>query len=196
MTLFIILEHKSWKDRLAIAQIADYCIQVNAQNIREALAAKKLNSNWLLPPPIGIIFYHGNKKFDKPTELKDLYLPVPGIVDYVPHMKAMMFDLSQISYGNLPRSREVPELEVGLMLLKAVFDPEVDSVIEKALELMSPYLHLKAYQNFVKVAKDYISWNASHLSNRMFETLTNKYNPVDNRGCSLDFTLSGACWDV
>ena len=68
----------------------------------------------------------------------------------------MIYDLYEISYDDIPADAEVPELEVGLTLLKAVFDPEVGMIAEKALEKLQPYIHQEAYQKFVQVSLSYL----------------------------------------
>ena len=97
----------------------------------------------------------------------------------------MIYDLYEISYDDIPADAEVPELEVGLTLLKAVFDPEVGMIAEKALEKLQPYIHQEAYQKFVQVSLSYLTARATYLKTEDAKKISRLFYPVIERSFAM-----------
>ena len=183
----IILEHKSFNDRHVIIQILGYSLEEIRESIKNASGSDYVSKDLLIPPILLIIFIHGDEKYTGKHELKEFFYHVEGMEDYLINVKPIIFDLHEISYDDLPKDPDVPELEVGLALLKAAYDPEVGMQAHKALEKLKPYIHEEAYQKFVQVALSYLASNSTYLDRNEVKSLSNMFYPIIERR----FTMPG-----
>ena len=87
---FILLEHKSWNDRWTIFQLWCYVLHVIRQEFKRAKDAEQVDAEYQLPPVIAIILYHGETRFTGKTELKEVFMQLPGIEQYLPTMQAIV----------------------------------------------------------------------------------------------------------
>ena len=187
LQITIILEHKSFNDRHAIIQILGYSLEEIRESIQKVSGSDYVGKGLKISPILLIIFVHGDEKYTGYQELRDLFHHIDGMEDYLLNVKPIIFDLHEISYDDLPKDPDVPELEVGLALLKAAYDPEVGMQAHKALEKLKPYIHEEAYQKFVQVALSYLASNSTYLDHDEVKSLSNMFYPIIERR----FTMSG-----
>jgi hypothetical protein len=120
----VIIEHKSFDDHSTIFQLWGYVRQLCVQDAKERLTdletekCKGWPKNFQLSPVIPIIIHHGPTPFSGKTQLADLFYEIPGVKEYLPHLQAILVDLSTIEEENLPRDPNAPELFVVLLIMK------------------------------------------------------------------------------
>ncbi|MGL4594711.1 MAG: Rpn family recombination-promoting nuclease/putative transposase, partial [Thermoguttaceae bacterium] len=138
---FAVLEHKSNTDFLTIFQLWSYVQRLCEMNLTEAKAAKKkFNAkNYRFPPVVPVIVHHGESIFTGQTELFELFAKLPGTETYLPRLRAILFDLSRFDDADVPSDPEVPELRWILMILKAIFSPEIGKTLKSVAESLKPY---------------------------------------------------------
>jgi predicted transposase/invertase (TIGR01784 family) len=114
--IYIILEHKSYRDKSIFLQILNY-----ASTIWE----KDLKNQKSLTPIIPLVFYHGNKKWNIPTNLKDLF-PIPeNTKSYILAFSYLLTDTNNIS-PNVLKEILIKNIYLyyGISLLKSIFNEE------------------------------------------------------------------------
>ncbi len=94
---FVVVEHKSFDDRLTIFQVWSYVFHVCLREFRQAKAANQVEAKYRLPPVVAIILHHGESRFRSKVQLSDLFAPLPGIDAFLPQLQAILVDLSAIS---------------------------------------------------------------------------------------------------
>ena len=90
------IEHKSYQDFQTIFQLWGYVYLIC---LREYQAAEQRGENMATyrhPPIVAIIVHHGATKFKGATELAEMFVPIPGLEQYFPGLRAILFDLSNI----------------------------------------------------------------------------------------------------
>ena len=181
----IIMESKSTDPYYGIVQLGSYSMEEIRENIERTSGSRHVGKKTRLSPPFTILFVHGRRKYNGPRDLKALYHLVKGLGDNCINLKPLIYDLYEISYDDIPADAEVPELEVGLTLLKAVFDPEVGMIAEKALEKLQPYIHQEAYQKFVQVSLSYLTARATYLKTEDAKKISRLFYPVIERSFAM-----------
>jgi hypothetical protein len=116
--VYILLEHKSYDDPKVIVQLADYVHQKS----RNELDSAEHRGDFLLSPVIPFIVYQGENPFSSPSELAETYRQIPGLSEYLPHLKAIVVDLSVIPAEELPQDTEALELKPMLRMMQIAFE--------------------------------------------------------------------------
>jgi predicted transposase/invertase (TIGR01784 family) len=124
--IYIILEHKSYTDKSIFLQILNY-----ASTIWE----KDLKNQKSLTPIIPLVFYHGNKKWNIPTNLKDLF-PIPeNIKSYILTFSYLLTDTNNIA-PNVLKEILINNIYLyyGISLLKSIFnEDELKEILKEAI---------------------------------------------------------------
>jgi hypothetical protein len=170
---YTIIEHKSFDDHSAIFQTWGYVRQLSVLDVNERLTdpkTKKKCKTWpkgfLLSPIIPIILHHGKKPFSGETQLVNLFYPLPGAKEYLPHMQAILFDLSTIEKEMLPRDPNAPELYVVLLMMKVIFSKsrsELKATFKLILKELEPYSKIPKYRELIRKCWYYFLYNAEKL---------------------------------
>ena len=177
----IIMEAKPDDDYYGIIQLGYYSMEENVENVEKLSSHRYLGKKVRIPPTLAVLFIHGLKKYSGPYEMREIYVIIPGMEEYGINLKPLIYDLFEISYEDIPKDENVPELEVGLTLLKAVFDPNVGMRTEKVFEKLRPYMHLAAYKKFVFFSLCYLSARATHLTRQEATKLNEMFYPLMER---------------
>ena len=173
---FVILEHKSFDDRLTIFQLWGYVFYICLREFRRAKDEKRVDAAYRLPPVIAIILHHGESKFSGATQLSELFVTLPGIEKYLPKLEAILIDLNTIPDEDVPNDPDVPELKVVMMVLKLVFRKDVGTKIKTILEELKPYSDDPEMRRLIRLVWLYLVSSAKHLERNyevLFETIRN-----------------------
>jgi len=87
VNFFVVIEHKSYQDFLTIFQLWGYVFRICYREFQVAKKRGKDNADYRLPPVVAIILYHGESKFQGKTELLELFMPLPGLEEYLPRLR-------------------------------------------------------------------------------------------------------------
>jgi len=169
----VIIEHKSEDDHSAIFQLWGYIRQLCVQDVKERLTDPKTKQrkgwpkDFRLPPIIPIIIHHGPTPFSGKIQLADLFYEIPGVRDYLPHLKAILVDLATIEECNLPHDPNAPELFVVLLIMKVIFSKDPKTIKDKFNEILDelkPYSKVPKYRELIRKLLYYVIYNAENLT--------------------------------
>jgi hypothetical protein len=166
VNFFAVIEHKSFQDPLTIFQLWGYVFRICLRELRAAEKRGEVDANYRLPPVVAIIIHHGDTRFQGVTELADLFFPLPGLEQYFPRLRVILFDLSAIADDDpILNDPEVPELKVVLMVLKTIFryDGEVALTLGDVLRELKPFSDDPETRRIIRATWYYLAGNARYL---------------------------------
>jgi hypothetical protein len=176
---FAVLEHKSYQDFQTIFQLWGYVYRIC---LREYQAAEQRGENMATyrhPPIVAIIVHHGETKFKGATELAEMFVPIPGLEQHFPGLRAILFDLSSIDDNDpIMNDPEVPELKVVLMVLKVVFRKDVVMKVSDVIQALKPHSDDPAVRRIIRATWVYLMNNARHLRKQSWGVLANTFKEV------------------
>lgn len=85
---------------------------------------------------IPLVVYHGEKVWDEPTSLRDKIDAAEDLLDFVPDMRAILVDLSQLKSAFLPN---FPELEARIRALQIARSKELSAQSLVEIFKLLPY---------------------------------------------------------
>ena len=180
VSFHVIIEHKSFDDHSAIYQIWQYIAQLCVQEVKERLIDPKTKQrkswpkNFRLSPIIPIILHHGGKPFTGETQLVNLFYPLPGAEKHLPHLQAILVDLSAIEDDQLPRDPNAPELHVVLLIMKVIFSKSKTTLKRKFQAIVNelqPYSQIPKYYELIRKLWHYTLYNARDLTETDYDEL-------------------------
>jgi len=115
--LYVLLEHKSWRDPWAPLQMARYIIRIWTEHSR-----RKDARPGVLPPVIPILIHHGPEPWDAPLSVLDMVEAPASVAEAAPPLTCLLRDLRAMETGELP---EDPEIRSVLAALAHVHDRAV-----------------------------------------------------------------------
>lgn len=96
--LLVLLEFQSTIDARMALRMLDYTIR-----ILQGLSRKDLGSRGEFPPVLPLVIYNGARRWNAPTEVRDLLAPVPEeLVGYLPRHRYLLMDLRALEPTLLP----------------------------------------------------------------------------------------------
>ena len=110
--IYIVFEHKSYPDKLTLIQILNYCAVVWETNIRNREP---------LRPIIPVVFYHGRRKFNLPTDFSDYFDVDDTIREYLVDFSIVLFDTNQHTDDDILKSSGDLYLAASLLAMKHIF---------------------------------------------------------------------------
>jgi hypothetical protein len=179
---YTVIEHKASDDHSAIYQVWKYVCQLCVQDVERRLTDKETKNrkawpkNFRLSPVIPIILHHDSTPFTGEIQLADLFYQIPGVKEYLPHLKAILVDLATIEEGKLPRDPNAPELHVVLLIMKVVFskDPKtIKSKFREILKELKPYSQNRKYRDLIRKLWHYVVYNAENMTETDFLEMEN-----------------------
>lgn len=171
LRIFVILEHKIKDEFHAIFQANQYGCRLGQEEIRIAKREKRFNAKFRLSPVLVIIFYHGERPFSGPKDVKDVY--VQGILDekYLMRQEAIVFDVNTLLDGQLPDDPNAPELYVVIRIMQKIHDIDISTAFHEVLERLKPYSSIPKYRYLIRLVWYYVLCNAQELADQELESI-------------------------
>ena len=116
--IYILFEHKSYRDRKVILQLLSYMLKMWKQDMDN-----KHDLRIIIP----LVFYHGRKKWDIPLCFKDNFECSESLKEYLLDYRYILFDTNAFEIGNEignesdKRFIENVNLLTGIVLMKNVY---------------------------------------------------------------------------
>ena len=170
LCIYVLLEHKSYNDFFTVFQADQYASQISLEEFLLAKDEKRLTVDFRLSPVLVIIFHHGETAFTGPTDVMGVYEDYGVFADYIPHRRAILFDLSTLS--EIPDDPETPELFAVLRIMQVIFSTDISTKSREVLERLKPYSEIPKYRRMIRFLWWYLVSNARHLSKRELMTVT------------------------
>ena len=111
--IYIVFEHKSYPDKFTLIQILNYMAVV---------WETCLKNKEPLRPIIPLVFYHGNRRFDLPTEFHEYFSVEEWLRKYLLNFRIILFDTSRTSDSDILNTSNDLYLTASLLLMKHIFD--------------------------------------------------------------------------
>ena len=127
--VYIIFEHKAYRDNLAIMQILSYCLLVWEDEIR---ANKKT-----LTPIIPFIFYHGEGNSGLKTNFKNYFDVTEDLKKYLLNFEILIFDTDKVSNDEIRENINNLFLVSALLMMKNIFKDkeQIKPILRDIIEL-------------------------------------------------------------
>jgi len=88
--VYLLIEHKSYPDRLTALQVLRYVVRLWEKTLRETGQPG-------LPPVIPVVLYHGRTPWRVPERLSELPNAPEGLRAYQPELRYLLCDLGRYS---------------------------------------------------------------------------------------------------
>ena len=175
VVVFVLLEHKTSSEHFTMLQVLRYIILIW---LREYNSAKKQGrlADFMLPPVLPIIVYHGERKFNAPIRLGKLIRPIKGFERYMLDFEGIVLDLTLTDENDLP---EDLELNCVLAVMQAVFRKDVADRIVRIFQKMKPKLHIPHYrERWIKLLR-YMLSSSKYLTEEEMMEVKNQMSDTD-----------------
>jgi predicted transposase/invertase (TIGR01784 family) len=133
--VFVLVEHKTSSERWTMFQILRYIVLIWQREYHIAKEQGRL-AEFMLPPILPIIIYHGERKFNAAIRLGKLIRPMIGFEKYQLDFESMLLDLTQTEENALPK--DDLELYCVLAVMQAVFRKDIDERMLRIYKKMQP----------------------------------------------------------
>ena len=110
--IYIVFEHKSYPDRFTLIQMLNYLSAVWEDNIK---------NKERLRPIIPVVFYHGPRRFNLPTEFADYFEVDEVIRDFLLNFKIVLFDTNRHTDEEILQACDNFYLAASLLAMKHIF---------------------------------------------------------------------------
>ena len=111
--IYIVFEHKSYPDKFTLIQILNYMSVV-----WEGCLKNKVS----LIPIIPLVFYHGSRRFDLPTEFHEYFSVEELLKQYLLNFRILLFDTTKVTDDEILSMSNDLYLTASLLLMKHIFD--------------------------------------------------------------------------
>lgn len=175
----VILEHKSQPDQFTIFQLTRYTVRIMEKELKAAQESDKTLKNFQFPTVIPIIIHNGDSPFASPCKLKELFNVLPGAERYTLNLEAILFDLNQIPFTQLPRDANVLEFEPVLKVMQAILRHDIADRIQEALQVLRPYSQIPKYRQLTRLFIVYLLRRARNLKKEKIKEILFSNNNID-----------------
>jgi hypothetical protein len=172
LCIYILLEHKSRNEFFTIFQADQYAGQINQEELRRAIDEKRSMVDFRLSPVLVVIFHHGEAAFTGPLDVAGVYEDYDFLTDYVPHRRAILFDLSTLPESEIPDDPETPELFAVLRIMQVIFSTDISTKSRVVLERLKPYSDIPKYRRLIRFLWYYLVSSARHMSKQELLAVT------------------------
>ncbi len=173
--LYLLLEHKSWPERLVHLQLLEYMLKIWRLHLKQKKGRR-------LPLVIPMVLYHGRRKWNCPVLFSGILDgPVKEMRRYVPDFEYILHDLTRYSDEEI---RGAVLSRVVLMLFKHIFDPDIAASLPRIFELLGELLDSRTGLQYLEVILRYLFNTVENITpnelKRMAEkSLTSEKGGVD-----------------
>jgi len=175
VVVFVLVEHKTSPDQWVMLQVLRYVVQIW---LREYQAAKDQNrlADFMLPPVLPIIVYHGEREFKAPILLGKLIRPIEGFAKYQLDFEAILLDLTIFDQTT---PLEDLELFAVLAIMQAVFRPDVADRVMRIYENIRHKINDARYrERWLKLLR-YMMTSSKYMSKENFIEVTNQMSDTE-----------------
>jgi len=180
--IYVLLEHKSYEDRLVTVQLLRYLIRVWDRDARDrasparagrtaadaidsddvADAADASDAEGRAPRPvIPILLYHGQQPWNAPTRLSELFDGPEELRPYWPDLQVMLVDLTA-----LPEEAIVGQVRLRVMLLvmRAIRSPDLGQRLQGYLALLRDVVEQTTAMGTLQVVLRYVAHASGEIT--------------------------------
>ena len=111
--IYIVFEHKSYPDKFTLIQILNYMAVVWETCLKNKEPIR---------PIIPLVFYHGNRPFDLPTEFHEYFSTEEWLKRYLLNFRIVLFDTTRVTDDEILKTSNDLYLTASLLLMKHIFD--------------------------------------------------------------------------
>jgi len=175
MVVFVLIEHKSSPERLTMLQILRYIVLIWMREISAAIDEKRF-TDFVLPPVLPIIVYHGAQPFTAPIRLSELVYQLKGFEKHSPDFEGILLDLTLTAESDLPDDLD---LYAVLTIMQAVFRPDIAERILKIYQKIKHKLDDLHYRDrWLKILR-YAMTSSKYFSPKNYDEVTNQMSETD-----------------
>lgn len=160
VSVYVVLEHKSYDDFWAVHQAWQYAVQICYHALRAVRKKNRVPASFRLPPVMAIIVHHGEPAFSGPTQLADLFERVPGFSAFVPHMQAILFDLTAMKESEIPDDPEALAMRAVLRIMRIIFQKQVGVKSREIIRELKQYDRESKYYELLRIICYYVIQSA------------------------------------
>ena len=166
---------KSGSERWTMLQILRYIVLIWMQEISAAIDEKRF-ADFVLPPVLPIIVYHGERPFTAPIRLSELVYQLKGFEKHLPDLEGILLDLTLTAENDLP---EDLDLYAVLSVMQAVFRPDVAERILKIYQKIKHKLGDPHYRDrWLKILR-YAMTSSKYITRNDLNKVTNQMSDTD-----------------
>jgi len=127
--VYIIFEHKSYRDKMTLIQILNYCLVVWENEL--------LNGKKSLTPIIPFIFYHNDKESVLHENFRDYFDIEDNLKKYLLDFKMIIYDTTKVENSEIQKKIDNLFLSASILLMKNIFNDTSDlkPVLKNIIEL-------------------------------------------------------------
>ena len=173
--IYILLEHKSYRDPLIHLQLLEYKPQIwrlYLKHIKQQVKSKivKPNTNTDLPVIISIALYHGKKPWDMNPRFADQMFKKEHqqFKAYIPDFEYILYDLSEYTDDEI---KGTVLIRITMLLLKHVFDTDFKQTLPNIFKLLGELSNQKTGLQYIETALRYIMSTRKDVSLQELKTL-------------------------
>lgn len=172
-----LLEHKSYRDRLAIFQISKYILEswmsiVQKENKDE------------LPIIIPIIIYHGREKWNLKTDLRDMipgFYELPGyFTERVPAFKYDLVNITEYNESDFEKLTKLTAMMLGAF--KYSFEEDLGVVLKNFLVALDKAAQEESLETIIYYGELYLKYIEATNTDMTEEDIKNEIKKLDGKG--------------
>lgn len=154
--IYILFEHKSYRDRLTALQLLEYMLKIWR-------LFQKQNSAERLPIIIPLVLYHGpSSRTQPPTRFSTLLQgPTSALAAYIPDFSYELYDLTRFTDEQI---KGTIMARVAMLLFKHIFDPQVRYKLPAVLSLLLQLADKQTAAQYLETVFRYIINNIDNVS--------------------------------
>jgi len=172
---FVLVEHKTSPDHWVMLQVLRYVVLIGLREYQLAIDEKRL-ADFMLPPVLPIIVYHGERDFKAAIRLGKLIRPIKGFEKYQLDFEAILLDLTNFDETTPP---EDLELFAVLAIMQAVFRKDVADRIVRIYQKIKHKLGDSHYRNrWLKILR-YAMTSSKYFSKENFIEVTSQMSDTE-----------------
>ncbi len=146
--IYILIEHKSYPDRMTARQVMRYVNRIWRQEERAEPNLKQL------PPILPVVFYHGQGKWNVASDLLALIDAPEAFLPYMPRMRYLLWDLNETDTTQLVGS---VKMQLMLRLMELFSAPDLVERSSELAALLHELKEPKTVLEWVKVGLYYLA---------------------------------------
>lgn len=150
--LYLLLEHKSYPDPQAPFQMLRYLVRIWERDRQAGLE---------LRPIVPVVVYHGRERWHIATNFNEQFTGPEALRPYWPSFEYLLQDLSRLSDEEV---RGTVHLQIGLLLMKYIFDPNLHGHLGDIFMLFHELSEAQSPLEYLRTVLYYVGNASRHLA--------------------------------